>query len=326
MQINPFYIGNVKIENPLVLAPLAGITDTVFRKIIKQMGAGLVHSEMISCHALHYDSKKTWKIAEFSPDEIPVSAQIFGEDPDLMAEAAKSLEAKGFSIIDINVGCSVPKVVKGGGGAALARNLPILAKIIEKVVKSIEIPVTIKVRKGWSNQEITAFEICRISTELGISALTIHGRTSAQKYSGLADWEFIKQLKETSKIPIIGNGDIRTPEDAESKLEYSKCDAIMIGRESYSNPWVFRNILLYFEGKPYSPTPTPEDLKSLIQYHLAEYVKRYGEESGTERMRKFIAWYTRGMRNSARFREIMFHTRSFEQTMELIDDFFKSQK
>ncbi|MFP4498779.1 MAG: tRNA dihydrouridine synthase DusB [Vulcanimicrobiota bacterium] len=321
-EFRPFYIGEVKINNPLILAPLAGITDVVFRRIIKSMGTGLVYTEMISCFALHYNNRKTWKIAELSEEEKPVSVQIFGGDPQLMAEAAKRLEDMGASIIDINLGCSVPKVVKSGAGAALCRDLPLLAKNFEAVVSAVKIPVTIKIRKGWSNDEITAPEICKMARECGIKAVAIHGRTSVQKYSGTADWEFIKKMKETANLPIIGNGDIRTAAGARARLEFSGVDGIMIGREAVSNPWIFRESLELMQGLKVDESGKHQNLRELILYHLNQEVERFGKVSGVEKMRKFIAWYTRGLPGSSRFREQIFHIPEYEAVVEEVNTFF----
>ncbi len=320
--VSPFFIGNVKIPNPLVLAPLAGITDIVFRRIIKSFGAGLLYTEMISCMAIYYGNKKTLKIAEIGKDEAPISAQIFGSDPYYMSEAAKFLEDKGASIIDINMGCSVPKVVKIGAGAALVRDLKKMAKVIEKVVSSVNIPVTIKIRKGWSSEEITAPQVCRIAYELGVKAVAIHGRTSSQKFSGKADWDFIKQIKETSPIPIIGNGDITTPEEALQKLKNSGCDAIMIGREAYLNPWIFSRTLKLMQEGTLPPPPSYEERKKLMVYHLQKMVERFGEEMGVQRMRKFMAWYVKGLPHSSKFREEVFKETSLTGALNKINEYF----
>jgi tRNA-dihydrouridine synthase B len=320
-EYKPFYIGNVRIPNPVVLAPLAGITDTVFRGLIKEMGAGLVYTEMISCHAMHYRNKKTWKMTEFDPAEHPVSVQIFGGIPELMGEAAKQLEDIGYSIIDINLGCSVPKIVKSGGGADLARNLENVARVFESVVNSVSIPVTAKMRIGWSRQEVTAPEICRIARETGISAVGIHGRTSVQKFSGKADWEFIKHLKQSTRMTMIGNGDVRTPEQALEMLEYSGCEGVMIGRESYANPWIFRDTVNYLIGEEVS-SPGFDELKSFMIEHLEKTIARYGEISGVEKMRKFIAWYTKGLYNSTGFRTRVFKCNLYNDIVKLIDEYF----
>jgi tRNA-dihydrouridine synthase B len=320
-EYKPFYIGNVKIPNPVILAPLAGITDTVFRCLIREMGAGLVYTEMISSQAMYYQNKKTWKMTEFSTEERPVAVQIFGDVPEMMAEAAKQLQDMGYSIIDINLGCSVPKIVRSGGGADLARNLSKLSQVFEKVVKSVDIPVTAKVRTGWNRQEVTAPEICRLARETGVSAIAVHGRTSVQKYSGRADWEFIRYLKDSTDMTMIGNGDIRTPQQAAEMLEYSGCEGIMIGRESYANPWIFRNTIKYLMGEEVK-NPGYDELKSFMIEHLDRTVARYGEISGVEKMRKFIAWYTKGLYNSTNFREQVFMTRFCHEMTDLINRYF----
>ncbi|MCD4785660.1 MAG: tRNA dihydrouridine synthase DusB [Candidatus Eremiobacteraeota bacterium] len=329
-----FYIKNVLIPNPIILAPMAGITDMVFRSIIKKMGAGLVYSEMISCNALHYGNQKTLSLMDFDKSETPIAIQIFGTDPQLMSEAAKMVEDAGASIVDINLGCSVPKIIKSGAGAILCRDSVLLGKILEDVVRAVSIPVTIKIRKGWSNQELNAAEVCRIAGECGIGAIAVHGRTSAQKFSGEADWDFIKKLKESTNLPLIGNGDIKTPGQAVEMLEFSQCDGIMIGREAYYNPWIFKQSLEHLEISTklkskeelpdYSTIPnlTLEDRKNLILYHLECLVKRYGEDRGVRKMRKFAAWQTRGLPASACFRDKVFYIEAHKDMIELIDSYF----
>ncbi|MCE1248682.1 MAG: tRNA dihydrouridine synthase DusB [Firmicutes bacterium] len=310
---------------------MAGITDTIFRRIIRKMGAGLVYSEMVSCMALHYDSKKTFEMLEFHPEELPLALQIFGADPVLMADAAKVAESRGVSIIDINLGCSVPKVAKSGSGAILCRNLPLLASVMESVVKAVTIPVTIKIRIGWTKQEVSAFEVCRMAKECGIAAIALHGRTSSQAYSGTADWDFIKEVRQSTDLPFIGNGDVKTPESAVSLLDSTGCDGIMIGRESYFNPWFFRDLLKYSEKTANSQSvENPEnevynraaEVKELILHQLEENVARYGEYSGVQKMRKFAAWYTRGLRGSARFREHVNNEETLAGMKSVIDEYF----
>jgi len=327
-QIKSFHIKDVLIPNPVILAPMAGITDTVFRSIIKSMGAGLVYSEMISCNALHHRNKKTLSFLDFNECESPLAIQIFGSDPQLMSDAARMVEDVGASIVDINLGCSVPKVIKAGAGAVLCRDILKLAGILESVVNSVSIPVTIKIRMGWNKSEINGMEVCRIARECGISAIAVHGRTSAQKFSGKSDWDFIKKLKETTDLPIIGNGDIKRPQNAIDRLESSKCEGIMIGRESYYNPWIFRQTLELLK-KEIQPTnnsnitiPTLEDRKNFILYHLKCLVERYGEDRGVRKMRKFAAWHTRGLPQSTIFRDKVFGIDKNEDMKQAIDSFF----
>lgn len=322
-EIRPFKIGNVKISNPLVLAPMAGITDPVFRGIAKSLGAGLVYTEMISCQAIHYNNQKTWKLAEINPDEVPVAAQIFGAEPDLMAQAARLLEERGFSIIDINLGCSVPKVAKAGAGATLCRNLDLVKRVMDSVVHAVKIPTTIKIRLGWSQKEITAPEIIRIAKETGISAVAIHGRTSSQGYSGKADWDSIGKLASWTDLPVIGNGDIKDPGAAAALLDGTRCSGIMIGREALSNPWIFRDALCLLQGKEIPEKPPPYQVKELILYHLKKLVERWGEGPGVEKMRKFISWYSRGLRGAARFREAIFLETTLKGVVGAIDGYFK---
>jgi len=321
-EMRGFSIGNVRIPNPLVLAPMAGITDPVFRPIIKKMGAGLVYSEMISCQALHHQNRKTLRMLDLSPVELPISIQIFGADPVLMAEAAKKVEDAGASIVDINLGCSILKITKSGAGAVLCRNLPLLSKILESVVQVVSIPVTIKIRIGWNRREISAFEVCRIARECGISAIAVHGRTSSQKFGGKADWDFIRELREKVDVPFIGNGDIGTPRQVDEMLEFSGCDGIMIGREAYPNPWIFRDSLNRLMGLPPANPVSFAEKKELILEHLEGMTTRYGDESGTKKMRKFAAWFTRGLPGSARFRDRIFRVENYGLMAEVVNEYF----
>lgn len=323
-QVKPFYIGKVEIPNPVILAPMAGITDIVFRNIIKNLGAGLVYTEMLSSEAIHYRNPKTLKIAEINPDEKPVSAQIFGSNPARMAEAAAFMQNSGASIIDINLGCSVPKVIKNNAGATLCRDLPLLARVLKTVVKSVSIPVTIKIRKGWSDSEITAFEVCRIARETGVAAVAIHGRTSRQAFSGEADWDFIERLADEGELPVIGNGDILTARQAVDRLKNTNCVAVMIGRGAYYNPYIFRDILDLLQGKEIPPGPTIDEIRDLMLFQLDKTIERFGEEFGVKRMRKFIAWYTRSLPHSTRFRDVIFRQNSKNQVVEAVRKYFNS--
>ncbi len=320
--IRPFKIGNVQIPNPLILAPMAGITDPVFRPVIKKMGAGLISSEMVSCMALRYNNKKTHFMLDFSKEELPIAMQIFGSNPEAMAEGAKTMEDIGISIVDINLGCSVPKVLKAGAGAIICRDLPLLTRILEQVVKSVTIPVTIKIRKGWSNTEINSFEVCRIARECGVAAITIHGRTSGQKFSGESDWDFVKELRSRVDLPLIGNGDIRSPEQVKELLDYTGCEGIMIGREAYSNPWIFRDALDHLQGNPQKPNPSFEDVRELILGLQVGMIARYGDRQGTKRMRKFAAWFTRGLPDSTFFRDRVFKVESDESFQKVVENYF----
>lgn len=322
-----FHIGKVFVPNPLILAPMAGITDVVFRSIMKRMGAGLVYSEMISCQGIHYRNAKTMGFLDISPEERPVAMQIFGSDPGMMAEAGRIAESVGADMVDINLGCSVPKVARSGGGAGLCRDLKNLERVLSAVVRAVSIPVTIKIRIGWTLQEITAPEICRMAQELGISAIALHGRTSSQKYSGTADWDFIKKMRERVKIPFFGNGDINTPEKALERLENSACDGVMIGRATYHNPWIFRQILSLLENPQNPPPPpSPTDTGALLLEHLERAMERQGEISAVRSMRKFGAWYTRGLRNSSRFRERIFQAETGDDMAGMIREFFIDQR
>ncbi len=320
--LKPFCIGKVTIPNPLVLAPLAGITDSVFRGLLRELGAGLAYTEMISCQALHYNNSKTLKIADFDPDELPLCAQIFGSEPDLMAEAARKIEKLGYSIIDINMGCSVPKVVKSGAGSSLCRNPDRVARIVSAVAEAVSIPVTIKIRLGWSLQELSARTVIETAYQNGAVAVAVHGRTSSQKFSGHADWKAIGEIAKDSPIPVIGNGDIKTPREAENRLSDYNCVGIMIGREAMYYPWIFQDTLHHLKGRPIPPPPCPHDLKQFILQQLSGLAKKWGRQSASEKMRKFASWYTRGLPGSSRFRQGVFETRTYEQMVDIVNGYF----
>lgn len=315
-------IGNVLIENPLVLAPMAGITDSPFRRIAKKFGCALVYSEMISSNAILMKNKKTDALAKFYPEEKPLNLQLFGNDPAKMAEAAAILQEKGADFIDINAGCSVPKVLRTGAGAELAKDLPLLKKILKAVIKAVKIPITIKIRKGWSSKEISAFKILKIAENAGVQALAIHARTSAQKYSGEADWGIIKELKEKASIPIIGNGDVKTPEDIKHLLEFTGCDAVMIGRASLGNPWIFSQSLEFLKTGKKPDYVKPTERKKTILEHYKMMMEEQGEKGALRAFRAHLAWYSRSLPESARFRSYIFSIQEHDKLIEAIEDYF----
>ena len=295
-------IDNINFENPVFLAPMAGVTDLSFRLICKEMGCGMVYTEMISSKGLYYGDKKTEGLLKIHPNEKPVALQIFGSDPDIMARAAYILNERENAILDINMGCPTPKIVKNGDGSALMRNIDLACKVVKAVVRESIKPVTVKIRKGWDENSVNAVEFAKAMEQSGAKAITIHGRTREQFYSGRADWDIIKQVKETVTIPVIGNGDVFTVEDGVELLNKSKCDAIMIGRGSRGNPWLFKRLVHYMKTGSLSPEPTLKNKINMALKHMDLVINHKGEHIGILEMRKHIAWYIKGLRDSASFR------------------------
>ena len=296
-------IGNVTLDNNIILAPMAGVTDLPFRLLCREQGAGLVCMEMVSAKAIYYNNKNTESLMEIHPEEMPASLQLFGSDADIISEMAKRIEERPFSILDINMGCPVPKVVNNGEGSALMKNPKLVGEILEKLVKAISKPVTVKIRKGFDDTHVNAVEIAKIAESCGVAAVAVHGRTREQYYSGKADWDIIAAVKDAVKIPVIGNGDVDSPVKAKELLEKTGCDGVMIGRASQGNPWIFRNVAAYLEKGELLPPPSRREKKELILRHAALQLAYKGEYTGVREMRKHLAWYTVGMPNSARFRQ-----------------------
>ena len=295
-------IGNVELTNPYILAPMAGVTDLPFRLLCREQGAGLLCMEMVSAKAIQYNNKNTKALLEIHPDEMPVSLQLFGSDPEVISEIAKRIEERPFSILDINMGCPVPKIVRNGEGSALMKQPKLVHEIVSKTVKAIKKPVTVKIRKGFDDSCINAVEIAKIIEDAGASAVAVHGRTREQYYSGKADWDIIRQVKEAVSIPVIGNGDVVSGESAIAMQKETGCDGVMIGRGAQGNPWIFSELLAYDRTGEMPKRPTMEEIKQMICRHARLQVKYKGEYLGIREMRKHVSWYTSGLPNSARLR------------------------
>lgn len=311
-------IGDVSLKNNLILAPMAGVTDLPFRLLCKEQGAGLLSMEMVSAKAIYFNNKNTEELLNIDDREPPVSLQLFGSDPDIISEMAKKIEDRPFSILDINMGCPVPKVAGNGEGSALMKNPKLVEEIVSKTAKAIKKPVTVKIRKGIDDAHVNAVEIARIAESAGAAAVAVHGRTREQYYSGKADWDIIRQVKEAVKIPVIGNGDVTSPESAKQLLETTGCDGIMIGRGAQGNPWIFRQILHWMETGEEEPKPDLEEVKAMILRHARMLVEYKGMYTGIREMRKHVAWYTAGYPNSAKLRARVNEIESLESLEELI--------
>lgn len=295
-------IGHIKLVNPVILAPMAGVTDLPFRLLAKEMDCGLVYSEMVSDKGLLYKNNHTMDMLKIDERERPVAMQIFGSEPTSMAKAAQFVEAAGTDIIDINMGCPTPKIIKNGSGAALMCQPELAYRIMASVVEAVKVPVTVKIRKGWSQTSINAVEMAKLAEKAGIAAVAIHGRTREQFYSGEADWNIIREVKESVGIPVIGNGDIRTPYDAEKMLIETGCDGLMIGRGAQGNPWIFRQVAQYLATGEIVPPPTASERLSVMLRHLDMLVEYKGEHLGIREMRRHGAWYTKGLHHSSELR------------------------
>lgn len=314
-------IGNVTLENNLVLGPMAGVTDLPFRLLCKEQGAGLLCMEMVSAKGIYYNNKNTEQLLTIDEREHPVSLQLFGSDPEIMSEMAKKIEERPFDILDINMGCPVPKVVNNGDGSALMKNPVLAGKIIEKTARAIKKPVTVKIRKGFDDAHINAVEMAKVAEASGAAAIAVHGRTREQYYSGRADWDIIRQVKEAVKIPVIGNGDILTPEDAIRIEEQTGCDGFMIARGAQGNPWIFAQILHYFKTGEHLPKPTAEEMVQMMLRHAKMQLAFKGDYTGIREIRKHAAWYTAGYPNAARLRSAINEVESYEQLEELFGRF-----
>lgn len=314
-------IGNVTLDNKVFLSPMAGVTDLPFRLICKEQDCGMLYTEMINAKALCYDDQNTKKMLKIEEEEHPVAVQIFGSDPAFMGGAAEILNEYPNEILDINMGCPAPKVIKNGDGSALMKNPKLAEEVLKSVVKNSKKPVTLKIRKGWDDNNINAVEIAKIAEASGISALAIHGRTREQYYSGKADWDIIAKIKESINIPVIGNGDVFEVEDAINMINKTNCDAIMIGRGAQGNPWIFKRINHYMKTGEILPEPTGEEKINTALKHLKLAIDEHGEYVAVREMRKHIAWYLKGLRASARLRDEINKIESYEEVVNKLRDY-----
>ncbi|MCC8168503.1 MAG: tRNA dihydrouridine synthase DusB [Clostridiales bacterium] len=316
--IRPLRIGNVDLENNLILAPMAGVTDLPFRLLCKEQGAGLLCMEMVSAKAIMYKNRNTEALLTIDPAERPVSLQLFGSDPDIMAEIAHSIEGRPFDILDINMGCPVPKIVNNGEGSALMKQPKLAGEIIEKVVRAVQKPVTVKIRKGFDDEHINAVEMAHIAQECGAAAVAVHGRTRQQLYSGKADWNIIRQVKDAVRIPVIGNGDLRSAQDVAAMARQTHCDGFMIARGAQGNPWIFAQILEYFKTGQEPERPEFDEVAQMILRHAGMMVEYKGEYTGIREIRKHAAWYTAGYPNSSKLRGQLSEAETYGQLEEML--------
>lgn len=323
MVVASFQIGPVVIANPVVAAPMAGVTDRAFRILARERGCGLVYTEMISDQALLYGNPKTNILLDCRGERGPIAVQIFGSNVDYMARAAALVADRGANIIDINMGCPTPKIVKNGEGAALMKNPDLAARIVEAVVARVKCPVTVKLRKGWDGQQVNAVAVARLVVEAGARAVAVHGRTRSQFYSGEADWDIIRAVREAVPVPVLGSGDVRTPRDAAAMLEYTGCSGVLIGRAAMGNPWLFSQTLHYLTTGQLPPAPTLAMRRETAVRHYRLLVETKGEQVANREMRKHLAWYTKGLRGAARLRQRInkgcdenFFTREFWELLQ----------
>jgi len=315
-------IGNVLIDDPVILAPMSGVSDMPFRRLVKRCGAGLVVSEMIASKAMVRAARKTLKMSTSCAEELPMAVQLAGCEPDVIAEAAKLNQDRGAAIIDINMGCPVKKVVKGEAGSALMRDEILASKILETVVKAVDIPVTLKMRTGWDIDSRNAPKLAKIAEECGIKAVTVHGRTRNQFYKGKADWPFIATVKQAVSIPVIGNGDVTSISDARTLLEQSGADGVMIGRGCYGRPWFLGQVIHYLKTGVELPDPSLEEQLSILLEHYTTILSHYGSYAGIRIARKHIGWYSKGLQGSADFRAEVMRGTEENQVIDMIKRFY----
>lgn len=314
-----FTIGNVEIKGNLFLGPMAGVTDLPFRILCKEKGADLVYTEMVSAKGIQYNNKNTESLLQIAEEERPAALQLFGSDPVILSETARRIEDRNFDILDINMGCPVPKVVNNGEGSALMKSPELIGQIVRKVSNAIDKPVTVKIRKGFD--EANAVTVAKIAEENGAAAITVHARTREQYYSGKADWDIIRKVKEAVAIPVIGSGDVFSPQDAKKMLEETGCDGIMIARGARGNPWLFQQIKAYLEQGILIPKPSLSKIKEMILRHARLSVEYKGEFVGIREMRKHVAWYTTGFTGSARLRSRVNEIESLKDLKQLLEEY-----
>lgn len=319
-------IGNVLIEGNLVLGPMAGVTDLPYRLICKENGADLIYTEMVSAKGIMYHNKNTESLLEVNEKERPVSLQLFGNDPYVLSEMAKQIEHRNFDILDINMGCPVPKVVNCGEGSGLMKNPKLIGEIVKAVSRATLKPLTVKIRKGFTEDTVNAVEVAKIIEANGAQAIAIHGRTREQYYSGKADWNIIRQVKEAVSIPVIGNGDVVTPLDAIHIVEETGCDGIMIGRGAMGNPWIFNMIKEYRATGKESKKPTVEDAVDMMLYHARSLIDFKGEHIGVKEMRKHVAWYTTGYPLATKLRKRVNEANTYEDLEKLLNEYLNTVK
>ena len=321
-ELKSISIGPVQIASPVILAPMTGVTDLPFRKVVKRYGAGLTVSEMIASQAMIRETRQSLQKALWDPAEEPVSVQLAGCEPDVMAEAARLNEQRGAAIIDINMGCPVRKVVNGDAGSALMRDLPLAAALIEATVKAVQVPVTLKMRMGWDHSSLNAPELARIAEDLGIKLITVHGRTRCQLYKGTADWAFIRTVKEAVSLPVIVNGDICSIEDAREALRQSGADGVMIGRGAYGRPWLLGQAMAELGGGGAKPDPELDEQLSTILEQYEDMLSLYGTHTGVNLARKHIGWYTKGLPGSAELRNKINQQDDSRVVIEMLREFY----
>lgn len=311
-------IGNVELDSPVALAPMAGVTDLPFRILCREQGCGLMCTEMVSAKALLYKNRNTKPLLETKPEERPVAVQLFGSDPEIMSEMALMLEEGPYDIIDVNMGCPVPKIVNNGEGSALMKNPKLAGEILSAMTRKLKKPVTVKFRKGFNDESVNAVEFAKMAEQSGAAAVAVHGRTREQFYSGKADWDIIRRVKEAVSIPVIGNGDIFTPQDAGRMMEETGCDGVMVARGAKGNPWIFSRIDHYLKTGEVLPKPKPEEVKQMILRHAALLAEFKGEYTAMREMRKHVSWYTAGYPYSAALRNDINLVETMEELQELV--------